>query len=165
MAYLDKLRVTFRSATGRRANLELLVAPATTQGQITALLAALAGVSRGAIAHATREVSVAAVNAAVGTSGPYETHRDVLCLRLGHGDGTMSEPKIPCVLETVLLEDGSARRSDGCRRRRGNGIPGCGLATGLARLHPKLVTRMPQGAGATGAPLYQRRTGWMRHGS
>jgi len=108
MAYLDKLRVTFRSATGRRANLELLVAPATTQGQITALLAALAGVSRGAIAHATREVSVAAVNAAVGTSGPYETHRDVLCLRLGHGDGTMSEPKIPCVLETVLLEDGSS---------------------------------------------------------
>ena len=108
MAYLDKLRVTFRSATGRRAYLELLVPPATTQGQITALLAALAGVSRGAIAHATREVSVAAINPAVGTSGPYETHRDVLCLRLGHADGTMSEPKIPCINETMLLEDGSS---------------------------------------------------------
>lgn len=108
MAYLDKLRIVLRSATGRRTYLELLITPAASTGQVNTLLGALAAVSRGAIAHATREVSVAPINAGLGSSGPYETHRDVLCLRLGHADGTVTEPKIPCVNETLLLEDGES---------------------------------------------------------
>ena len=105
MAWIDRLRVGFRSFAGRRGYVTILLKPEATQGQAETLLANLAAFSKGHVFHATREVQVIPATATLGAAGPYATHRDVMRLRLGCADGSRLPLDLPCVREALLQAD------------------------------------------------------------